>query len=144
MRRPRPPRQPPRCSRLPNKQPGESQMFRNGRLRAAVLLLGLTKEEARTTLTRVFQESGMVRQGELEALLARMAVRQGRAASQWMTAWPDDSLLGMARGPGSKGAVRSGSARYAVDRRASFDRGRPEDAIRPVSGGNAGRKASGT
>ena len=37
--------------------------------------LGITEETARTTLKRVFQKTGVTRQSELSALLARMAVR---------------------------------------------------------------------
>ncbi len=37
--------------------------------------LGITEETARTTLKRVFQKTGLTRQSELSALLARMAVR---------------------------------------------------------------------
>jgi DNA-binding CsgD family transcriptional regulator len=37
--------------------------------------LGITEETARTTLKRVFQKTGVTRQSELSALLARMAIR---------------------------------------------------------------------
>lgn len=43
--------------------------------REAGARLGITEETARTTLKRVFQKTGVTRQSELSALLARMAVR---------------------------------------------------------------------
>ncbi len=43
--------------------------------REASQRLGITEETARTTLKRVFQKTGVTRQSELSALLARMAVR---------------------------------------------------------------------
>ena len=43
--------------------------------REASARLGITEETARTTLKRVFQKTGVTRQSELSALLARMAVR---------------------------------------------------------------------
>lgn len=45
------------------------------RPREAGKQLGITEETARTTLKRVFQKTGITRQSELTALLARMVVR---------------------------------------------------------------------